>query len=180
MTQEDNQRQNSFIDADYEEVGSSLAIGGKKKPGIAEEDFADFIGKKAQTYFRKFRKFSINEPDKFAVSWNWAAFFFTYIWLAYRKMYLGAGVAFMIGAAIGIMLPVLLPFWWMFFGIAGNFLYFRHARKHILELKATHAFSNRDELSAALQLKGGVNTWILAIAIPLLFIEFILSVFRAL
>jgi hypothetical protein len=175
MTQEDDQQQNGFIDAEVEEVAPSIAINDKKEPDITEEDFADFIGNNAETYFRKFGKFSIDAPDKFAVTWNWAAFFFTYIWLAYRKMYVWTGVVFIIGSAIGIILPLLLPLWWIFLGMAGNFAYFRHAGKNILELKATQGFANREELSVALQLKGGVNKWILAIAIPFQFIELILS-----
>ncbi|RPI52500.1 MAG: DUF2628 domain-containing protein, partial [Deltaproteobacteria bacterium] len=140
-----------------------------------EEDFADFIGKNADIYFRKFKKFSINAPDRFAISWNWAAFFFTYIWFAYRKMYRWAGLIFITGTALGIILPLLFPFWWIGICIAANFIYFRHARKNILELKTAHRFSKREQLSVALQVSGGVNKWILAIAIPFVLIELFLS-----
>jgi hypothetical protein len=180
MTREDDREQSSLIDAEFEEVDSSLSISGTKKPDITEEDFADFIVNNAKTYFGKFKKFSINEPDKFAITWNWPAFLFTYIWFAYRKMYSWAGVVFVIQSAVSMALPFLFPVSWILLGIIANFLYFRHARRKILELKATGNFNSREELSAALQLKGGVNRWVLAIAIPLLFIELIVSVLRSL
>jgi hypothetical protein len=174
MTQDEIQKQDKLIDVDFQEVAPSSSSYGKD-PDITEEDFAVFIGKNAEGYFRKFKKFKINEPDRFAITWNWPAFLFTYIWLAYRKMYKWAGIAFVIGSILGLFLPFLLPFWWLLFGMAGNFLYFRHARGKILEVKADERFNSREELSAALQDEGGVNRWILLIVIPLLLIEFILS-----
>jgi hypothetical protein len=174
MTQDEIQKQDKLIDVDFQEVAPSSSIYGKD-PDITEEDFAVFIGKNAEGYFRKFKKFKINEPDRFAITWNWPAFLFTYIWLAYRKMYKWAGIAFVIGSILGLFLPFLLPFWWLLFGMAANFLYFRHARGKILEVKADERFNSREELSAALQDEGGVNRWILLIVIPLLLIEFILS-----
>lgn len=179
MMQEDIQKQDKLIDVDFQEVAPSPA-GYRGEPDIKEEDFALFIGKNAEGYFRKFKKFRINEPDKFAITWNWPAFLFTYIWFAYRKMYKWAGVAFVIGSILGLFLPFLLPFWWLLFGMAGNFLYFRHARGKILEVKADERFNSREELSAALQHEGGVNRWILLIVIPLLLIEFLLSLRAAL
>jgi hypothetical protein len=180
MTQEDNQQQNRHIDADFEEVDFPLVIKGEKTIDITEEDFANLIGKNADVYFRKFKKFRIKEPDKFAISWNWPAFLFTYIWFAYRKMYKWAGVVFVIQSIITIALPFLFPVSWILLGIVANFLYFRHARRRILELKAIENFNSREDWSRTLQLKGGVNKWILAIVIPLLFIEFILSVLATL
>jgi hypothetical protein len=179
MTPENIPKQDKLIDVDFQEVAPSSSRYGKD-PDITEEDFAIFIGKNAEVYFRKFKKFRINEPERFSVSWNWPAFFFTYIWLAYRKMYKWAVVAFLIGTIIGILLPPFLLLWWPLFGMAGNFLYFRHARGKILEVKAAKRFNSREELSLALQEKGGVNRWILLIVIPLLLIEFVLSLLAAL
>ena len=180
MTQEDIQKEDELIDAEFQEVAPVPSARYGEAPGITEEDFATFIGKNAEAYFRKFKKFKIHEPDKFAIQWNWPAFLFTYIWFAYRKMYKWAAVAFLTGSAIGLVLPFLLPFWWLLFGLAGNFLYFRHARGKILEVKAAKQFMSREELSAALQQEGGVNRWILLIVIPLLLIEFIFSLHAAL
>ena len=175
MTQEEIQKEGKLIEADFQEITPSSTAKYGKEPDITEEDFATFIDKNAEVYFRKFKKFRIDEPDKFALQWNWPAFLFTYIWFAYRKMYKWAAVAFLTGSAIGLVLPFLLPFWWLLFGMAGNFLYFRHARGKILEVKAAKPFMNREELSAALQQEGGVNRWILLIVIPLLLLEFIFS-----
>lgn len=179
MTQEDIQKEDQLIDVDFQEVAPSSSARTGKDSDITEEDFAAFIGKNAEVYFRKFKKFRINEPDKFAVKWNWPAFLFTYIWFAYRKMYKWAAVAFVLGTTLGLFLPFLLPFWWILLGMSGNFLYFRHARGKILEVRAAEQFNSREELSLALQKKGGVNRWILLIVIPLLLIEFILSLLGA-
>jgi len=180
MTQKDIQNEDKLIEADFQEVVPLSSARYGEEPDISEEDFATFIGKNAEVYFRKFKKFRIDEPDKFAIQWNWPAFLFTYIWFAYRKMYKWAAVAFLIGSAIGLVLPFFLPFWWLLFGLAGNFLYFRHARGKILEVKAAKKFTSREGLSAALQQEGGVNRWILLIVIPLLLIEFIVSLHAAL
>lgn len=175
MIDEEHKQENSFIDAEFEEVDASIAPGDKTRLDVTEEDFADFIVHKADTYFGKFRKFSINAPEKFAVTWNWAAFLFTYVWLAYRKMYVWAWAVFTIESAITISLPFLLPIFRIVLGMSGNYLYFRHARRKIIQLKATQEFTDRQELSMALAVKGGVNRWISTIAIAIWVIDFILT-----
>jgi hypothetical protein len=139
------------------------------------KDFADFIVNNADTYFGKFRKFSINAPDKFALTWNWPAFLFTYTWLAYRKMYVWAWCVFMIESAIMINLCFLLPIFRITLGMTGNYLYFRHARRKIIQLKATQKFTDPQELSMAFGFKGGANRWISTVAITIWAIDFILS-----
>ena len=174
MTQENDQEENNIIDVDVEQVEPLADFSNKTEPDITEEDFADFIGNNAPTYFRKFRKFDINDPDRFAVTWNWAAFFFSYIWFAYRKMYAWAGLILLIGFSVGTFLFFITPFWLIALGVTANFLYFRHARRRILEAKATQIFANRQELSRALSIIGGVNKWILAIAILIVIGELML------
>ena len=171
----EEENENSLNDEEIEEVEASIATIDEIKIDVTEEDFADFIADNADTYFRKFRKFSINEPNKFKVTWNWAAFFFTYIWLAYRKVYVWAWVVFMIETAIVATASFSLLIFRIVLGIIGNYLYFRHTRRNIIELKATQKFSDQQELSTALRTKGGVNRWILIIGITLLVINLILS-----
>ena len=160
MENEDN-----FNDEEIEEVEASIATIEERKIDLTEEDFADFIGENADTYFRKFRNFSINEPNKFMVTWNWAAFLFSFIWFAYRKMYMWASGVFLIEVAIIEYFPSLLVIIYrIVLGMTGNYLYFRHTRDDIIELKVTENFSSQQELSMALQLKGGVNRWVLIVA----------------
>lgn len=71
-------------------------------PQINDEEFIAFIGKNADKYFRIFRKFNIDGKDKFRITWNWSAFFFTWFWLIYRRIFLAA--TFSIGIIINIVL----------------------------------------------------------------------------
>jgi Protein of unknown function (DUF2628) len=174
MSKEDDQQQGDLIDAEIEEVDLSTAPGDQNELDVTERDFADFVANNAQTYFRKFRNFRINDPDRFAVSWNWSAFFFTYIWMAYRKMYGWAGIVFAAQSVITMALPPLDLLPMVALGVAGNYLYFRCARSKIVEVKTSHPFRTREELSVLLGRKGGVNPWMLALAIPFPLIEAIL------
>ncbi len=98
---------------------------------IIEEEFKIFIGKNADYYLYKFRNFSVRGANSFAVTWNWSAFFLGFIWMLYRKMYLWALIAFFIAFT-----PVALPLTMIGWGIVGNYLYYLHARKKILEYKS--------------------------------------------
>ena len=180
MTRENDQQKDNVIDTEIEGVEPLGDFSNKTEPDVSEEDFADFIGNNAVTYFRKFRKFHINDPNRFAVTWNWPAFFFTYIWFVYRKMYAWAGLILIAGFGVETFLPFMIPFWVIALGMSANFFYFRHARRIILELKATQPFANRQEMSEVLNIKGGVNKWILAIAILLLISEYMLYAFAIL
>ncbi len=53
---------------------------------VKEEDFALFVGKNAEKYLGKFRKFTQNGEDIFAATWHWPAFFFSFWWTLYRKL----------------------------------------------------------------------------------------------
>lgn len=171
MTREDDQQQDSLIDAEIEEVDPSTAPSYENDFKVTERDFADFVGNNAETYFRKFKNFRINEPGRFAVSWNWSAFFFTYVWLAYRKMYVWAGVVFLAWSAINVGLPKLDILPMVVLGVGGNYLYFTYARSKIVEVKIAHPFSTREELSELLMRKGGVNLRMMALAILFPLIE---------
>ena len=119
---------------------------------IIEEEFKIFIGKHADYYLYKFRNFSVRGANSFAVTWNWSAFFLGFIWMLYRKMYLWALIAFFIAFT-----PVAFPLTMIGWGIVGNYLYYLHARKKILEYK-----SRQSQISTALSLSdlGGANRWV--------------------
>lgn len=162
-----------------------------------EAVFVHFIGDNAGKYIPKFRQFSVNGVDKFVPTWHWPACFFSYIWIAYRKMYRWAIAAFvleglfsfvyfnllgflagLLNPYLGEILPVLL---WLplkllgivspliLFGITGNYLYYKHAKDKIIECMGKLPSSDTEEFVFALQKTGGVNFWaaILAILIPL-------------
>jgi hypothetical protein len=119
---------------------------------VAEEDYRTFIGKRADYYLEKFRKFRIAGRDRFAVTWNWPAFFLGFIWMLYRKMYLWALVAFLIA-----LTPVAFPLTMIAWGISGNYLYYLLAGKKILEYKSRKTAS---PTALSLARSGGVNRWV--------------------
>jgi len=114
------------------------------------EDYAAFVGNNVHKFLPKFSKY-IAEPTSFHPGWNWAAFFFSFWWFLYRKMYLWSVICF-----ITLCLPyfnLLIAIGW---GIAANSLYFKQATAKIAETKAFHGDSYRIYLSDA----GGVNGWV--------------------
>lgn len=137
---------------------------------ITEEEFRAFIGKKADHYLSKFMSFFGGADYGFAVTWSWSACFLGFIWMLYRKMYLWALVAFFI-AFTSISFPLIMIGW----GIIGNYLYYLHARKKILDFKSRQA-----QTSVALSLAdvGGVNRWVWFVGIffILCFLGFVILV----
>ncbi|MBI5603087.1 MAG: zinc-ribbon domain-containing protein [Deltaproteobacteria bacterium] len=133
---------------------------------VYEEDYRSFIGKNADRYLSKFRKFQFTGRDGFAVTWNWPAFWLGFIWMLYRKMYLWALLAFIIA-----LTPVGFPLIMIGWGIVGNYLYYLHARKKILAFKYQPVGG---PTSFSLNELGGVNRWVWFIGI--IFFLFLLAV----
>jgi hypothetical protein len=138
---------------------------------ITREEFYYFIGDNASKYIRKFRKFHADGRDKFAFTWHWPAFLVMIIWMAYRKLY---------GWAIAVVFLNFIPFLgfllWVVFGLTGNYLYYKHAKKKILKLKATQTFSDSNQMSVALRKIGGVNFGAMVVAIGVTLVQIILSI----
>lgn len=125
---------------------------------ITDEEFAAFIGKNADRYLLKFKKFNIGGIDSFSLTWHWPAFFAGFFWMLYRKMYLWALVVF----AIEIFIPYVGFLTVIVLGVCGNYIYYAHAKKKILELRSIHP---TEDISAALSRIGGVNKWVWVVAI---------------
>ncbi|HMK64428.1 MAG TPA: DUF2628 domain-containing protein [Thermodesulfobacteriota bacterium] len=123
---------------------------------VDEDAFKAYIGKDADFYLKKFRSFRGRE-DSFAVTWNWPAFWLGFIWMLYRKMYLWALIAFLL--VFTPMAHLLVMIGW---GVCGNYLYYRQARKKILEYKSRQALSPG---SLSLKELGGVNRWVWVVGI---------------
>ncbi len=131
-----------------------------------EADVRSFIGKNADYYLKKFRSFRVRGEDGFAVTWNWSAFWMGFIWMLYRKMYWWALLAFFIA-----LTPVAYPLMMLGWGMTGNYLYYRHARKRILEYQFRPVIS---PAFLSLEEQGGVNRWMWFIGI--IFFLFILLI----
>lgn len=159
------ENENTLNDDKIEEVEAVIAPSVGSMAEITEEEFAHFVGRKADYYIPKFRKFS---NDGFSVTWNWSAFFFEFVWMAYRKMYLWALAVWILILAFG-NLPFLPGM--VLFGMTGNYIYYRYAKKKILHLKTNQIFSNSHDISVALEKEGGVNQWAIYAIIGLVWLS---------
>ena len=130
----------------------------EQENSLSEEDFTHFIGKNADKYLLKFRKFNIDGVDKFSVTWHWPAFFFGFLWMLYRKLYLWALVAFAIGI-ISLQLSDLGLLITIVWGVTGNYIYYKHAKKKIHKLKTDQPSFDLSLMATSLRKIGGVNRW---------------------
>ncbi|MDC0336011.1 DUF2628 domain-containing protein [Pseudodesulfovibrio sp.] len=119
-------------------------------PLHSDEDYAAFVDRNVHKFLPKFQRFNIN-PMEFHGSWNWAAFFFTFWWFLYRKMYVWAVVSF-----VTLWFPYLNLIIWIGWGVVANYLYYKHANAKIGELKMYHG----DGYGVYLRDTGGVNGWV--------------------
>ena len=163
------------------------AQGGSGGPTGIEEYYKAVLGPKNRYYYLdRFARF--DAEGKTSASWHWPAFFITFYWLLYRKMWLAAlgyfflpsllywlvnGIAIVSGHGSGHMLSVS----WNLIYLAGifflppmyaNSLYYNRCKKMIAEAKAASADTQRQlgELSG----KGGTSN--IAIIILLFFVFF--------
>lgn len=157
------------------EMKASTAPNSAQGGEVTEEEFVHFIERNAEYYLAKFEKFETNGADKFSVTWLWPAFFFTCLWMAYRKMYLWAIAAFVMEGILYDVHPSLAIFPKVLFAIVGNYLYYKHTKRKIIKLKTREVFSDSSELLTALERKGGVNYWMALISIVIYVLGLIAS-----
>jgi len=144
-------------------IVSGLPAAGSVREGssIPEDDLAAFVGKNAEKYLAKFRSFRQDGSDSFAVTWHWPAFFFSFWWSLYRKMYGWAVLVLFLG-----LIPYLGFLSMIAYGISGNYIYYRHARQKVREITAQPM--SPVERSAALARTGGVNKSVVIVVALLL------------
>jgi hypothetical protein len=131
-------------------------------PQATEEDFASFIGQNCQKYLPKFRKFIFGGVHRFAMTWHWPAFFASFWWFGYRKLYGWGFASFLLGL-------IFSPLANLVFGITANFIYFRHAKKSIVAYKSANPNADPSQIAADLQRMGGIHKRlpIVAVAVSL-------------
>lgn len=127
---------------------------------VTETDFAAFMVRNSDKYLSKFRKFQADDIDKFAVTWHWPAFFTGIWWPLYRKLYLWALVVFVVSCIPLLGFLAMIPF-----AMMGNYIYYKHAKKKIAELKSSHRSS---DISVLLSQVGGVNPWVITVVTVLI------------
>lgn len=128
-----------------------------------------FIGPHADHYLAQFKKFSSNGQPRFALSWNWPAFLFIpFLWFLYRKMYLHAFVY-----AVGPMISTYVTgdltvgmVWSIMAGATANYLYYRHCKEQIAEIKKSR-WMNPTAQDAALKEAGGVQPYVIWVGVAL-------------
>jgi hypothetical protein len=126
---------------------------------ITDEEFATFIGKDAAQYIATFKTFNVGGKDTFKATWNWSAFVFPFFWTIYRKLYRWAVLAFVL-----FMIPYVCFAVMIVYGIAGNYMYYNHAKKKIREVKAKPSDAQE---STEIESAGGVNRDALTTAVML-------------
>jgi len=133
---------------------------------VLEEDFVAYIGKNANKYISKFKKFNISGIDNFAATWHWPAFFVGPLWMLYRKLYL----YFIIFSLIS-----LIPFFgiisWIVAAIIANYIYYKQAKTKILAVKSSPSVV---DIPTTLSQIGGVNSWVWVVGI-IIFILFVVT-----
>ncbi len=146
--------------------GAATRPSGSAPPtAVTEKDLALFIGKNADKYLSRFERFSSGGEDAFAVAWHWPAFFFSFWWMLYRKMYGWAALVLLLGCV-----PYVGLFMMIVFGMSGYYLYYRHAKRRVQELKARPGTDV--EKAAALARAGGVNN-VAVVLVPLIIVALV-------
>jgi len=157
-SRQDDQQDNSFKFESEPQMSSDP----ESPPQVTEKDFIDFIGPNADKYIEKFTKFNVGGVDQFSATWHWPAFFVTLFWMLYRKLYLWALLIFILS-----FIPIAGFILMIVYGVTGNYLYYKHAKKKIMELKIQQPSS---DLSESLQQIGGVNQWVKTLVMVLVII----------
>jgi hypothetical protein len=140
-----------------------------------QEEFAAYVGPKADAYGKVFERFTAEGIPGFAFSWNWPAFFCGTWWYLYRKLYLWAAVDFAVSVFFGwtFFVPLL---WAAARAVTGNYLYFLQADRAVREFRRFPAGAGPADL-ARLAREGGVHRWVAWAAVVGIVLVLALSAF---
>ena len=143
------------------------------------DPMALFVGGNYAFYARRWAE---SERLGGVISWNWAAFFVSLPWLAYRKMYwhcgiiIAAGLLFM-GTAQVLQIPPekmmqwqinAAPIFSMLMGLFSNWMYRKHAERTIRQITAT--YSDPEQRSQQLAQQGGASMTSAAAIVAIAFV----------
>lgn len=124
---------------------------------ISADEIRAFVGTNSEYYVRNFAKFTVAGNENFTMTWNWSTCCFTFFWMLYRKMYVQAAITFVIFwlPGINIILHIVA-------GIVGNYLYYKHTKDKIVEIRAIQPPQN---LYPVLQQVGGIHGWVISVGV---------------
>ena len=115
-----------IIDAEPEVVEAEIIMPPKRydSPAAdAREVRERLIGSKTEYYLPRFEKM---ETLNSITDWNWAAFFFGFWWMLYRKMYVFGAVALVVTELLSMLtIPGLGLLVSLAVGVVGNYLYMK-------------------------------------------------------
>lgn len=139
--------------------GINIHTGSQTATDTAADEIRAFVGANSHYYLQQFSAFTITGTEKFRMTWNWSCFGFTFIWMLYRKMYVQSLITFIIFCIPGlnIILHVVA-------GIVGNYIYYRHVKDKISEIRMNKV---PQDYMPVLQEMGGVHKWVLTAGIIL-------------
>jgi Tfp pilus assembly major pilin PilA len=163
------------------QCGQSLSAAPLTPAQESRENFQAILGPKNQAYYLdRFEAFEANGKTTFG--WHWPAFFVTFYWLLYRKMWLTALLYFIlpyavttalgvIGALVGGQGQMLVLGGYGVYCLAilllppmlANGLYYRHCQSKIR--KAEAQYSERQRLLGYLSGKGGTSNVLLFVVL---------------
>lgn len=136
--------------------GSSCGTGTES---IAADETRRFVGANASYYQQQFSKFTITGTERFAITWNWSCFAFTFLWMLYRKMYLLAVLTFIVFCIPGVNIILHIVA-----GVVGNYLYYGHVKQKMREIRAIRP---QQDSGPVYQELGGVHGWVVTLGVVL-------------
>lgn len=161
---------------------------GNTQSNFSEESLEDYyreaIGYKNTDYYLSiFKKLDSGDTN---ISWNWPAFFVTFYWFLYRKMWLWALIYFLLPIPVSIVIAIsaavsqsvaivsLVGFYigiFIIFPMYANKIYHQHVRKKIEKAKG---FSNEKEKQLrVIASEGGTSNVALIVVLIFAFISII-------
>lgn len=125
------------------------------------EDWATetFVG---DNYYYYKTKWEHKNPNRAFTSWNWAAFFFPFYWMVFRKMYLYAFL-FLIVSIVGGIIPFSGIVFHCLLSSYANYLYFKRSNAVV---QTASQYSN-DEARMHLNKHGGTSVMGLILSITI-------------
>lgn len=139
---------------------------------IDERSVATFVGKNQSYYLLKWKTMRATRSK---VSWNWSSFLLNTYWMLYRKMYVPAMIKLVIDWALnymGILGNVVSLGLWVVCGLFGNYLYFQHMEKTIVEANILGGTEKAQYMA-----KNGGTTLVPVIIIGIIYIALYMLVF---
>ena len=140
---------------------SSQAI--KTSSSLSMQDYVVFVGKNSDKYIAKFAKFDKGGKDNFTATWHWPAFFVPFWWMAYRKIYGWAILAFFLS-----LIPIVGFIAGFVWAMVANYMYYIHAKKKLFKIKQMQLAPETQK--AMIAVTGGVGNaaWVIAAIIVII------------